>query len=74
MELRNRSRDRLYYWTSRGKAEVEYIIEDNKNSYLLEVKSGTNRTLKSLRRYEGKYHPIKIIRTSHEIITKIKNL
>jgi uncharacterized protein len=53
-----------FYWTSRGEAEVDFIIESNKNIYPLEVKSGTNRNLKSLRSYADKYHPEKIFRLS----------
>ena len=40
------------------------MIESNKNIYPVEVKSGTNRNLKSLRSYANKYHPEKIFRLS----------
>ncbi|MCA1758705.1 MAG: ATPase, partial [Bacteroidales bacterium] len=36
----------------------------DKSIYPVEVKSGTNRNLKSLRSYADKYHPEKIIRLS----------
>jgi hypothetical protein len=36
----------------------------NNQIYPLEVKSGCSRNLKSLRSYQSKYHPARIIRTS----------
>lgn len=56
--------DKQLYWTSRGEAEVDFMIESNRNIYPVEVKSGTNRNLKSLRSYANKYHPEKIFRLS----------
>lgn len=63
-ELLYYGQENEYYWTSRGEAEVDFIIESDKNIYPVEVKSGTNRNLKSLRSYANKYHPEKIIRLS----------
>lgn len=54
----------LYYWTSRGTSEVDFIISKNEAVLPIEVKSGTNRNLKSLQVYTEKYLPDKIIRTS----------
>ncbi|RLD40801.1 MAG: hypothetical protein DRI86_14595 [Bacteroidetes bacterium] len=54
----------LFYWTSRGEAEVDYLIQYNDKIYPIEVKSGTNRNIKSLRSYEQKFHPEFLIRTS----------
>lgn len=55
---------KLFYWTSKSDAEVDYIFQLNNEIYPLEVKSGTNRNLKSLRSYADKYHPKIISRTS----------
>jgi len=63
-ELLFYGQDKQLYWTSRGEAEVDFMIESNKNIYPVEVKSGTNRNLKSLRSYANKYHPEKIFRLS----------
>ncbi|RKY75450.1 ATPase [candidate division KSB1 bacterium] len=54
----------LYYWTSKSDAEVDFVIEQGGNIYPLEVKSGTNRNIKSLRSYAEKFNPKFIIRTS----------
>jgi predicted AAA+ superfamily ATPase len=63
-ELLFYGQEKLFYWTSRGEAEVDFIIESNKHIYPVEVKSGTNRNLKSLRSYAGKYKPERIFRLS----------
>jgi len=64
MELSKINDRKLFYWTSRGEAEVDFIIQQNNEIYPLEVKSGTSKNLKSLRSYEQKYQPKYIIRTS----------
>ncbi|MGV8095016.1 MAG: DUF4143 domain-containing protein [Mangrovibacterium sp.] len=53
-----------FYWTSGGDAEVDFVVESKKNIYPVEVKSGTGRTLKSLRSYADKYRPETIFRVS----------
>lgn len=53
-----------FYWTSKSDAEVDFILESTKNIYPVEVKSGTNRNLKSLRSYSDKYNPQRVIRMS----------
>jgi uncharacterized protein len=63
-ELLFYGQEKQFYWTSRGEAEVDFIIESNKNIYPVEVKSGTNRNLKSIRSYADKYRPEKIFRLS----------
>jgi len=63
-ELLFYGQEKQYYWTSRGEAEVDFIIESNAGIYPVEVKSGTNRNLKSLRSYSDKYKPEKIFRLS----------
>jgi predicted AAA+ superfamily ATPase len=54
----------LYYWTSCGKAEVDFIIEDAGEIYPLEAKAGINLKSKSLKVYSEKYSPKKIFKTS----------
>jgi uncharacterized protein len=56
--------DRLYYWTSKSEAEVDFIIQKENEIYPLEVKSGLNRNIKSLRSYADKYKPVLIYRLS----------
>ena len=63
-ELRYHKYDQLFYWTSRSDAEVDFLIESNNNIFPLEVKSGLNRNIKSLRSYADKYNPDKIFRLS----------
>lgn len=64
MELSKIDKKELIYWTSRGEAEVDFIIQGKNNIYPIEVKSGTSKNLKSLRSYEQKYKPKLIFRSS----------
>jgi uncharacterized protein len=68
-ELVNSGYEELYYWTSEGKAEVDFLLKSNDRIYPLEVKGGMNKNLKSLRVYETLYKPEKIIRTSPRIFS-----
>lgn len=54
----------LYYWTSSGTAEVDFVIEQDLNVYPLEVKSGESTKKKSLLVYNEKYQPKISLRTS----------
>jgi len=54
----------LYYWTSEGIAEVDFLIEEDHQIYPLEVKAGASQKKKSLLVYKQKYAPSKLIRTS----------
>jgi predicted AAA+ superfamily ATPase len=56
--------DQLFYWTSNNEAEVDFIIEKENEIYPLEVKSGLNRNIKSLRSYADKYKPKLMYRLS----------
>ncbi len=56
--------DQLFYWASNNETEVDFIIEKENEIYPLEVKSGLNRNLKSLRSYADKYHPKLMYRLS----------
>ncbi|MDP1834620.1 MAG: DUF4143 domain-containing protein [Chlamydiales bacterium] len=53
-----------YYWTSEGTAEIDFLIEEDHNIYPLEVKAGTSQKKKSLRVYNEKYTPSKLLRAS----------
>jgi predicted AAA+ superfamily ATPase len=54
----------LFYWTSPGKAEVDFVIQYNTKIYPIEVKSGTSNKQKSLAIYVQKYAPQLAIRVS----------
>lgn len=54
----------LFYWTSEGKAELDFIIEMDDFIYPLEVKSSNSSKKKSLKVYEEIYHPKLLIRAS----------
>ena len=56
--------EQLFYWTSGRMAEVDFLIAKGNKIHAIEVKSGTNRNIKSLRSYENKYHPDLIYRLS----------
>ncbi len=64
MEFKNMEIDKLYYWTSKSDAEVDFIMKYGDNVLPIEVKSGLNRNLKSLRSYYDKYNPKHIVRIS----------
>lgn len=54
----------LFYWTSEGKAEIDFILENQDFIYPLEVKSGNSSKKKSLLVYGDTYRPKILIRTS----------
>ena len=56
--------DKLFYWTSKSDAEVDFIMQKENNIYPIEVKSGLNRNKKSLLSYAKKYKPKLIYRLS----------
>jgi predicted AAA+ superfamily ATPase len=59
-----RSQHKLYYWTSEGKAEVDFVIQENADLWPLEIKSGYSDKKKSLRVYANQYKPRLLIRSS----------
>ena len=63
-QLTNSLKQELYYWTSKGEAEVDFIVEFDNKIYPVEVKSGTSRNLKSLKSYTDKFNPEAIFRLS----------
>lgn len=54
----------LFYWTSEGKAEVDFIVDIHGFPIPIEVKSGLSSKKRSLQVYCDKYFPIISIRTS----------
>lgn len=54
-----------HYWTSEGKAEIDFLIEDSGNCIPVEVKSGTETKAKSLAVYKDLYAPKLRIRVSN---------
>jgi hypothetical protein len=54
----------LFYWTSSGTAEVDFLFCDKGCIYPLEVKAGKNVHSKSLQVYQKKYVPTMVFRTS----------
>ena len=62
--------DRLHYWTSSGRAEVDFILQQEEFIYPLEVKSGNSKQKKSLLLYQDKYKPRSILRASPQNLDK----
>ena len=52
------------YWTSSGRAEVDFVVDDGDEILPLEVKAGINPKSKSLNVYAEKYKPCLITRTT----------
>lgn len=63
-ELVAQNSEKLYYWFSDNRAEVDFIIQHHLQYMPLEVKSGTNVNSKSLRIYQEKHQPKLVLRTS----------
>jgi len=59
-----RTHQTLYYWTSEGKAELDFVFYHDDQVFPLEVKSGHSQKKKSLRVYADKYKPLLLIRSS----------
>lgn len=55
----------LYYWRSDAYgAEVDFLCDHTPDIYPLEVKSGINPRSKSLRSFDERFHPPKLLRTT----------
>jgi predicted AAA+ superfamily ATPase len=54
----------LFYWTSKGKAEVDFLVEQGGEVHPLEVKAGVNPKSKSLLVYDEKYNPLVLSRAN----------
>jgi hypothetical protein len=54
-----------YYWSSPGKAEVDFVFQDKQGNVIpLEAKSAENVRSKSLRTFREIYHPEYVFRVS----------
>ena len=53
-----------FYWSSTGKAEVDFLFVHNSKVYPLEVKAEENLQSKSLKVYNEKFSPSIALRTS----------
>ena len=53
-----------YYWTSNGKAEIDFLINHKGYSIPVEVKSGTATKAKSLAVFKKLYNPVLRVRVS----------
>jgi len=54
----------LYYWESRGSAEVDFVCEDSQSIYPLEARAGVSPRSKSLSSFDQKFSPPCLGRTS----------
>jgi len=63
-----------YYWTSEGKAEIDFVDEFDGHTLPIEVKSGTVTKAKSLGLYKKKYNPKLRIRVSNLNLKKTDDL
>ena len=54
----------IYYWSSEGKAEVDYLWQHEDEIYPFEIKSGNTNKKKSLQVYNDKYNPKLLLRCS----------
>ncbi len=54
-ELHDNHFDQLYYWTSEGIAEVDFVVSTEQQIFPLEVKAGFSKKKKSLLVYGEKY-------------------
>jgi len=63
-ELIATKRKESYYWASEGSAEIDFLMEEEREIYPLEVKAGANQKKKSLLVYNQKYAPAKLVRAT----------
>jgi predicted AAA+ superfamily ATPase len=54
----------LFYWTSEGKAKVDFLVEQDRFIYPLEIQSKHSSKKQSLKVYQESYHPPMLIRSS----------
>lgn len=55
----------IYYWESQGKAEVDFVIQNNNGQVIpIEIKSSENVRSKSLQQFVTRYNPAYSIRIS----------
>jgi predicted AAA+ superfamily ATPase len=54
----------LYYWTTNGQSELDFVLQKNDEIIAIEVKTGTRTKSKSLNLFMEKYKPAYAIRIS----------
>jgi predicted AAA+ superfamily ATPase len=54
----------LYYWASSGKAEVDLVVQAGDEIHPIEIKAGVNLRAKSLKNYDDKFSPKRLVRCS----------
>lgn len=59
---------KLYYFEPSSHSEIDFILEDEKGIYPIEIKSAMNTKARSLKAYIEKYKPHKAIRFSQRNI------
>lgn len=64
----------VYYWTSEGQAEVNFMVEYKQNVYPLEVKAGISKKKKSLRMFGQKYTSTSLARCTAMNLLKDKDI
>lgn len=55
VELQDKHFEQLYYWTSQGIAEVDFVISSEQHIFPLEVKAGFSKKKKSLLVFDEKF-------------------
>ena len=63
-QLRSKFPENLFYWSSQGKAEVDFVYSVDDRVYPLETKAGLNLLSKSLKVYNEKYDPVVVSRSN----------
>ena len=63
-----------YYWTSKGKAEIDFVIDQSGHCIPVEVKSGSETKAKSLAVYKDLYKPKLRVRISNLNLKKTDDL
>jgi hypothetical protein len=69
-QLKKKFKGDLFYWTSAGKAEVDFVFPINDRVVPLEAKAGINLKSKSLQVYKERYQPGIVCRTSLQNLRK----
>lgn len=65
--------DKLFYWSSEGKAEVDFVIETETKIIPIEVKAGKSIHTPSLGQYEQKFKPLLSVIASPKNWSRIKS-
>lgn len=73
-ELISHKKEDLYYWTSQGNAELDFIFQEKDQIYPIEVKSGKAKKAKSLWTYKERYSPKKLFCISSDNVKIRENI